>query len=261
MKRWTSHIVFLRSSSTYQLSVMLFYNQVELKAMLFSFKKLWHNPFVLLKYSFFRRRSTTKIIYRYTFSSYQATQTNFLTFYFCFRWEEGKLLLNRSNFFKDLEFYDMKSMPDSIFRGLKVFYNNPKFRPEIVQEGSMAAKSLCMWVRAVYEFCLVYRALDPKRQQLARAEQELEKVKGEFKSYVYAKRETWIWITSPSFSLIDVYRLLLYSKINSFTPVLSIRIVPGSVYLLIFYSEKFSARIWRLPFVVNVTLYLSKNYF
>lgn len=169
---------------------MLFYNQVELKAMLFSLKKQWHNPFVLLKYSFFRRRSTTKMIYRYTFSSYQATQANFLTFYFCFRWEEGKLLLNRSNFFKDLEFYDMKSMPDSIFRGLKVFYNNPKFRPEIVQEGSMAAKSLCMWVRAVYEFCLVYRALDPKRQQLARAEQELEKVKGEFKSYVYAKRET-----------------------------------------------------------------------
>ena len=67
-------------------------------------------------------------------------------------------------------------MPDSIFRGLKSFYDNPKFRAEVVQEGSVAAKSLCLWVRAVYEFCLVYRALEPKRQQLAKAEQELEKV-------------------------------------------------------------------------------------
>ena len=126
----------------------------------------------------------------YTFSSYQPTRTNFFPFYFRFRWEEGKLLLNRSNFFKDLEFYDMKSMSDSTFRGLKVFYDNPKFRPEIVQEGSVAARSLCLWVRAVYEFCLVYRALEPKRQQLARAEEELEKVKVAFKSYVYAKRQT-----------------------------------------------------------------------
>ena len=70
----------------------------------------------------------------------------------------------------------MIHMPDSIFRALKRFYDNPSFRGEVVQEGSMAARSLCMWVRAVYEFCLVYRALEPKRQQLQKAEQELEKV-------------------------------------------------------------------------------------
>ncbi|XP_029192398.2 LOW QUALITY PROTEIN: dynein heavy chain domain-containing protein 1-like [Acropora millepora] len=92
-------------------------------------------------------------------------------------WEEGKLLLNRLNFFKDLEFYNMKNIPDSIFNGLQLFYDDPKFRPEVVQEGSVAAKSLCMWVRAVYEFCLVYRALEPKRLQLAKAEAELEKAK------------------------------------------------------------------------------------
>ena len=100
----------------------------------------------------------------------------FVGIIFFLRWEEGKLLLNRSNFFKDLEFYNMKDMSDSMFRGLERFYDNPKFRPEVVQEGSVAAKSLCLWVRAVYEFCLVYRALEPKRQQLAKAEAELEKV-------------------------------------------------------------------------------------
>ena len=71
----------------------------------------------------------------------------------------------------------MKGISDSMFRGLQRFYDNPKFRPEVVQEGSVAAKSLCLWVRAVYEFCLVYRALEPKRQQLAKAEAELEKVR------------------------------------------------------------------------------------
>ena len=70
----------------------------------------------------------------------------------------------------------MKDMSDSMFRGLQRFYDNPKFRPEVVQYVSFAAKSLCQWVRAVYEFCLVYRALEPKRQQLAKAEAELEKV-------------------------------------------------------------------------------------
>ena len=44
------------------------------------------------------------------------------------------------------------------------------------------------------------------------------------------------------------------SKIHSFMPVLSIRIVPDSFYLIIFFSEKFSTSIWRLPLAANVTL-------
>lgn len=99
-----------------------------------------------------------------------------LFLYFGFRWEEGKLLLNRNNFFKDLEFYNMAEMRDSIFEGLKTFYYNPLFQADVVQDGSMAARSLCLWVRAVYDFCLVNRSLKPKRQQLEKAEQELEKV-------------------------------------------------------------------------------------
>ena len=96
--------------------------------------------------------------------------------YFASSWEEGKLLLNRNNFFKDLEFYNMTGMPDSIFNALKGFYDNPLFIADIVKDGSVAARSLCLWVRAVFEFCMVHRALEPKRQQLQRAEQELEKV-------------------------------------------------------------------------------------
>ena len=52
-----------------------------------------------------------------------------------------------------------------------------------------------------------------------------------------------------------------YTKISSFMPALSIRIVLDCFYLLIFYSEKFSTDVCRLPYAVNVNLNLSNNNF
>ena len=48
-----------------------------------------------------------------------------------------------------------------------------------------------------------------------------------------------------------------YTKISSFMPLLSKRILLGCFYLLIFYSEKFSTDVCRLPYAVNVKLNLS----
>ena len=62
---------------------------------------------------------------------------------------------------------------------------------------------------------------------------------------------------SPYFSF-TVY--CFYTKISSFTPALSIRIALDCFYLLIFYSEKFSTDVCRLPYAVNVNLNLSINY-
>ena len=42
-------------------------------------------------------------------------------------------------------------------------------------------------------------------------------------------------------------------------PVLSKRIVLDCFYLLIFYSEKFSTDVCRLPYAVNVNLNLSSS--
>ena len=56
---------------------------------------------------------------------------------------------------------------------------------------------------------------------------------------------------SPYFSL-TLY--CFYAKISSFMPVLTIGIVLDSFYLLVSYSEKFSAWVWSLPFAVNVNL-------
>ena len=61
----------------------------------------------------------------------------------------------------------------------------------------------------------------------------------EIKSLVYAKQQTWICTTWPNFSLpFTVY--CFHSKISSFTPDLSIKMVLDSFFLLIFFSEKFS---------------------
>ena len=59
---------------------------------------------------------------------------------------------------------------------------------------------------------------------------------------------------SPYFSF-NVY--CFYTKISSFMPVLSKRIVLDCFYLLIFYFEKFSTDVCRLPCAVNVNLNLS----
>ena len=59
---------------------------------------------------------------------------------------------------------------------------------------------------------------------------------------------------SPYFSF-TVY--CFYTKIDSFMPVLSLRIVLDCFYVLIFYFEKFSTHVCRLPYAANVNLNLS----
>lgn len=93
------------------------------------------------------------------------------------------MLFTRDNFFKDLEFYDIKGMTDGMFRRLKVFCDHALFKPETVKDGSTAAASLCMWVRAVYDYAVVYRALKPKRRQIQEAEKGLEQVSVSWNSF------------------------------------------------------------------------------
>ena len=52
-----------------------------------------------------------------------------------------------------------------------------------------------------------------------------------------------------------------YTKISSFMLALSIRIALDCFKLLIFYSEKFSTDVCRLPYAVNVNLNLSNEFY
>ena len=79
----------------------------------------------------------------------------------------------------------------------------------------------------------------------------------ETKFHICARRQTWICTTWPRLSFTFYY---FYAKISRFAPVLSIRIVLDSFYLLIFCCEKYSTWTTRLQFAVNVTCNLSKAY-
>ena len=60
------------------------------------------------------------------------------------------------------------------------------------------------------------------------------------------------------FPLFSVYSIVSrHKKVVKFMSVLTIGIVRDCFYLLIFYSEKFSTWVWRLPVVVNLNLNLS----
>ena len=60
---------------------------------------------------------------------------------------------------------------------------------------------------------------------------------------------------STYFSFTGAY--CFYTKMSTFMPVLCKRIVLDCFYVLIFYSEKFSTDVCRLPYAVNMNLNLS----
>ena len=78
---------------------------------------------------------------------------------------------------------------------------------------------------------------------------------GEVKHHVYVKRQTRICTTWPSFPFTCRLLFIISShKLVVSRNFLSIRIVLSCFYLLIFYFEKFSTWIWRLPFAIYVKL-------
>ena len=49
----------------------------------------------------------------------------------------------------------------------KFLNENPKFQPAIVKNASEAAEGLCKWVKAIYKYHHVFKAIQPLRENLA----------------------------------------------------------------------------------------------
>eukprot|EP00736_Rhodelphis_marinus_P004047 Rmarinus@m.11564 len=88
-------------------------------------------------------------------------------------WDEAKKLLNQADFIQQLEKYDKDNIPDRMLKQLQKYVNNPQFQPEVVEKVSRAAKSLCLWVRAMDSYARVAKTVEPKRQALKEAESEV----------------------------------------------------------------------------------------
>jgi len=88
-------------------------------------------------------------------------------------WPEGKKLLSRMTFFSDLENFDKDNIDKSKIKKLQPYIKDPNFTPEHIANISAAAKSLCMWCVAMNKYDKVAKTVEPKRQALKGAEEEL----------------------------------------------------------------------------------------
>jgi dynein heavy chain len=96
-------------------------------------------------------------------------------------WATAKGLLGDSYFLKKLYDYDKDNIPDSRIKKLKPYLENPQFQPEEVAKVSKACRSLCLWVHAIAIYARVFKEVEPKREKLKQAEEELRVVMDELK--------------------------------------------------------------------------------
>ncbi|XP_053341025.1 dynein axonemal heavy chain 2 [Clarias gariepinus] len=89
-------------------------------------------------------------------------------------WAEAKRQLGEANFIKQLVHFDKDNIPDRVLKRIGQYCTQPDFQPDIIGKVSLAAKSLCMWVRAMEVYGRIYRVVEPKRNRLQEAMAQLE---------------------------------------------------------------------------------------
>ena len=100
-------------------------------------------------------------------------------------WQAAKTVLQDSGFLNSLINFHREDIPEAVLKKLKKYIDNPSFVPATVAKHSVAAMSLCMWVRAIYHFSHVFKDVEPKRAKVRDAEKALQ----EAKSKLAAKQE------------------------------------------------------------------------
>lgn len=63
--------------------------------------------------------------------------------------ENKPFVLGESNFIKQLVNFDKDNISERVLKTIGHYCTQPDFQPEIIGRVSSAAKSLCMWVRAM----------------------------------------------------------------------------------------------------------------
>jgi dynein heavy chain len=84
-------------------------------------------------------------------------------------WGEAKRQLGDQNFIKQLVNFDKDNISDRILKKIGQYCAQPDFQADIIGRVSLAAKSLCMWVRAMDVYGRIYRVVEPKRNRLNQA--------------------------------------------------------------------------------------------
>ena len=70
--------------------------------------------------------------------------------------------------------FDKDNITDRVLKKIGQYVAQTDFQPEIIGRVSSAAKSLCMWVRAMEVYGRIYRVVEPKKQRLNGAMMQLK---------------------------------------------------------------------------------------
>ena len=60
-------------------------------------------------------------------------------------------------------------MSDRVLKRIGQYCAQPDFQPDIIGRVSAAARSLCLWVRAMDVYGRIFRVVEPKKQRLNNA--------------------------------------------------------------------------------------------
>ncbi|GFS25719.1 dynein heavy chain 6, axonemal [Elysia marginata] len=125
-------------------------------------------------------------------------------------WPSIKLMLGDSNFLKKLVDFDKDNIPEAKLKRIRRYTADPKFVPDVVAKVSKAAKSLCMWVRAMDIYAAVSKTVEPKRIALAEAQAVLDEVM----SVLREKQDTLAEVERQIANLQAVYKKSVTEKKN-----------------------------------------------
>ncbi|KAJ1562004.1 Dynein heavy chain 2, axonemal, partial [Cladochytrium tenue] len=90
-------------------------------------------------------------------------------------WDEAKRQLGNPYFIKQLINFDKDNISDKILKKITQYCSDENFQPDVVGRVSGAAKSLCMWARAMETYGIIFRQVAPKKERLRVAQETLEK--------------------------------------------------------------------------------------
>ncbi|KAK2963281.1 putative Dynein axonemal heavy chain 1 [Blattamonas nauphoetae] len=92
-------------------------------------------------------------------------------------WGDAQLMFGDADFLKILQQYDARNMSEDVMARLSPYIANPQFTPKSVERVSVACKSLCFWIRSVYQYHQVWLQIAPliiEQQEQEKAQREME---------------------------------------------------------------------------------------
>lgn len=84
-------------------------------------------------------------------------------------WASAKKKIGESTFLKQVKEYNKDAIPPSMVKKINKFTRRPEFTQESVAKVSLAASALCVWVRAMETYAVVFKTVEPKRKKLKQA--------------------------------------------------------------------------------------------